>query len=75
MFFLLSWARSSGVLYGMITKWSHMFHQLLVIDDPRLFEYIHALLDTHIDPPLVVYQCSEVVHINDLLWDDFQWIW
>ena len=49
-----------------------MFYQLLVSDDPGLFEAIHVLLDAHVDPPLVVYQCSEVVSINDLLWDNFQ---
>ena len=60
------------VLHEMIPKWSHMFYQLLVSDDPGLFEAIHVLFDAHVDPPLVVYQCSEVVSINDLLWDNFQ---
>ena len=50
-----------------------MFYQLLVSNDPGLFEAIYALLDAHIDPPLVVDQCCEVISINDLLWDDFQW--
>ena len=50
-----------------------MFHQFLVSNDPGLFESIHALFDAHVDPPLVVYWCSEVVRINDFLWDDFQW--
>ena len=49
-----------------------MFYQLLVSDDSVLFEAIHALLDAHVDPPLVVYQCCEVIIINDILWDDFQ---
>ena len=44
-----------------------------VSNDPVLFESIHSLFDAHVDLPLVVYQCSEVVRINDLLWDDFQW--
>ena len=61
------------VLYGMIKKWGHMFHQLLVIDYIGLFESIHALFDAHVDTHLVVYQCSEVVHINDFLRDDLQW--
>ena len=45
---------SRCVFHGMIPKWSHMFYQLLVRDDPGLFEAIHALLDAHADPPLVV---------------------
>ena len=49
-----------------------MFYQLLVIYDPSLFEAIHALLDAYVDTPLVIYQCSEVVSINDFLWDNFQ---
>ena len=49
-----------------------MFYQLLVSDDPGLFEAIHALLDAHVDPPLVVDQFCEVISINNLLWDDFQ---
>ena len=61
------------VLYGMIPKWSHMFQQLLVSDDPILFDPIHALFDANADPPLVFYQCIEVVRINDFPWDDFQW--
>ena len=61
------------VLYSMIPKFSHMFHQFPDINDPGLFESIHTLFNVHVDLPLVVYQCSEVVHINDLLWDYFQW--
>ena len=49
-----------------------MFYQLLVIDDPGLFEAIHALLDSHVDPPLVFEKCCEFISINDLLWGDFQ---
>ena len=49
-----------------------MFYQLLVCDDARLFEAIHALLDAHVDPPLVVNQCLEVIRVDDLLWDDFK---
>ena len=49
-----------------------MFYQLLVRNDPGLFEAIHTLLDAHVDPPLVFDQCDEVVSINDLLWDNFQ---
>ena len=47
-------------------------YQLLVINDPGLFETIHALLDAYVDPPLVVDQCCEVIGINDLLCDTFQ---
>ena len=50
-----------------------MFYQLLVRDDLCLFEAIHALLDAHVDPPLFVDQCCEVISINDLLCGDFQW--
>ena len=56
----------------MIPKWSHMFYQLLLSYDPGLFEAIRALLDAHVDPPLVINQCLEIISINDLLWDDFQ---
>ena len=49
-----------------------MFYQLLVRDDPSLFDAIHAFLDAHVNPPLVVNQCIEVISIDDLLWDDFQ---
>ena len=49
-----------------------MFYQLLVSNYPVLFESIHALLDAHIDPPLVVDQYCEVISVNDLLWGDFQ---
>ena len=49
-----------------------MFYQLLVSDYPGLFEAIHALLNAHVDPPLLVNQCREVININDVLWDDFQ---
>ena len=49
-----------------------MFYQLLVRNDNGLFEAIHALLDAHVDPPLVVNQCLEVLSINNLLWGDFQ---
>ena len=60
------------VLHCMIPEWSHIFYQLLVCDDASLFEAIHALLDAHVDPPLVVNQCLKVIGVNDLLWDDFQ---
>ena len=60
------------VLYGMIPKWSHMFHEFLVSDDTVLFESMHALFDAHVDPPLVVHQCLEVISVDDLLWDDFK---
>ena len=46
-----------------------MFYQLLVREDTRLFEAIHARFDGHVDPPLVVDQCGEVVRINDFLRD------
>ena len=49
-----------------------MFYQLLVSNDPGLFEAIHVLLNAHVYPPLVVDQCREVISINDLLWDYFQ---
>ena len=49
-----------------------MFYQLLVSNDPGLFEAIHDLLNAHVDPPLVIDQCLEVISINYLLWDDFQ---
>ena len=49
-----------------------MFYQLLAIDDPGLFEAIHALLDAHVYPPLFVDQCGEVVSLKDFLWDNFQ---
>ena len=55
------------VLHGMIPKWIHMFYQTLVRYDTGFFEALHALLDAHVDPPLVVYQYSEVVSINDFL--------
>ena len=42
------------VIHWMVPEWSHMFYQLLVCDDPGLFEAINALLDAHVDPPLVV---------------------
>ena len=48
-----------------------MFNQLLVSDDTGLFEAIHTLLNEHVDLPLVVKQCCEVVRINDFLWDNF----
>ena len=44
-----------------------MFYQLLVINDPGLFEAIHALLDAHVDPPLVVDQLYEVVSMDNFL--------
>ena len=37
-----------------------------------LFEAKHAFLDAHVNPPLVVDQCCEVIIINDFLWDNFQ---
>ena len=49
-----------------------MFYQLLVSDDPILFEAIHALLDVHVDTPLVAHQCCDVISINDLLWGGLQ---
>ena len=52
------------MLHEMIHKWVHMFYKLLVSDDPGLFESIYALLNAHVDPALVVYQCGEVVSIN-----------
>ena len=60
------------VLNGVISKWSHMFNQLLVSDDPGLFEAIRPLLDLHVYLPLVVDQYCEVISLNDLIWDDFQ---
>ena len=45
-----------------------MFYQLLVRDDTSLFEAIHALLDDHVDPPLVVDQCCQVVSVKNFLW-------
>ena len=56
----------------MIPKWSHTSYQFLVRNDDSLFEAIHALLDAHVDTPLVVNQCIEVISVNDLLWDDFE---
>ena len=49
-----------------------MLYQLLVSNDPGLFEAVHDILGAHVDPPLVVNQCLEVININDFLWDDFQ---
>ena len=43
------------VLYGMIPRWRHMFHQPLVRNDPSLFDSIHAIFYVYVDPPLVVY--------------------
>ena len=60
------------VLHWMILEWSHMFYQFLVRGDASLFEAIHALIDAHVDPPLVVHQCLEVLGFDDLLWDDFK---
>ena len=60
------------VLHLMITEWSHIFYQFLVRDDASLFEAIHALLDAHVDPHLVVNQCLEVISVDDLLRDDFK---
>ena len=60
------------VIHWMIPEWSHIFYQLLVRDDPGLFEAIHALLNAHIYPPLVVNQFIEVISVDDLLWGDFQ---
>ena len=60
------------VLHWMIPEWSHMFYQFLVCDDSSLFEAIHNLLNAHVDPPLVVHQCLEVISVDDLLWDDFK---
>ena len=65
--------QSRCVLYEMIPKCSHMFYKFLVGNDPSLFNSIHALFDARVDPPLVVYHCSEVLSINDFLWDYFQW--
>ena len=59
-------------MHGMISEWSHMFYQLLVSNYPSLFEAIHALLNAHVYPPLVVNQCGEVVSVNDFLWDYFE---
>ena len=56
----------------MIPEWSHMFYQLLIRNNARLFEAIHALLGVHIYPPLVVNQCLQVISVDDLLWDDFK---
>ena len=47
---------SGCVLHWMIPKWSHIFYQLLVRNYPGLFEAINALIDAHVDPPLVVNQ-------------------
>ena len=60
------------VLHWMIPAWIHMFYQFLICDDASLFEAINALFDAHVDPPLVVHQCLEVISVNDLLWDDFK---
>ena len=49
-----------------------MFYQFLFCDDASLFEAIHALLDAHVDPPLVFHQLPEVIGVDDLLWDDFK---
>ena len=57
------------VIHWMIPECIHMFYQLLVRDDASLFEAIHALLDAHVDPPLVVNQCLEVISVNDLMWN------
>ena len=57
------------MLHGMIPEWSHIFDQLLVCNDPGLFEAIHALIDGHVDPPL---NFNQFISVNDLLWDDFQ---
>ena len=56
----------------MIPKWSHMFYHFLVCNDAILFEAINSLLSAHVDPPLVVNQCLEVISLDDLLWDVFK---
>ena len=71
--FLAVMDQESGcVIHWMIPERSHMFYQLLVRDDTSLFESIHALIDAHVDTPLVVNQCLEVISVDDLLWDDFK---
>ena len=65
-------SEATCVLHWMILEWIHMFYQFLVRDDSSLFEDIHALLDAHVDPPLVVHQCLEFIGVDDLLWDDFK---
>ena len=60
------------MLYWMIPKCSYMFYQLLVCDDASLSEAIHSLLDVHVDSPLVVKKCLEVISVVDILWHDFK---
>ena len=55
------------VLHWMIPELIHMFYQLLVRDDVGMFEFIHALIDAHVDPPLIVHQCLEVIGVDDIL--------
>ena len=54
------------------TRMEPYFYQNLVRDDASLFEAIHALFGAHVDTPLVVNQCLEVISVDDLLWDDFK---
>ena len=70
---IVMYSKTRCVLYGMIPTWIHIFHQFLISYDTGFFESIYSIFDTHVDPPLVVYNCSEVVRTNDLLWDDSQW--
>ena len=64
--------KAGCVLHWMVPEWSYMFYQFFVYDDASLFEAIHALLYEHVDTPLVVHQCLEVIGVDDLLWDDFK---
>ena len=61
-----------SVLHCLIPEWCHIFYQLLVRDDVSLIEAIHALLDAHVNPPLVFNQCLEVISVDNLLLDDFK---
>ena len=65
---------SACVLHWMIPEWSHMIYQFLICNDASLFEDIRTLLNAHVNPPIVVHQCFEVISVDDLLWDDFKMI-
>ena len=58
---------SGCVLHWMIPEGRHTFYQLLVRNDASLFEAIHALLNEHVDPLLVVNQCLDFISVADLL--------
>ena len=62
-----------GASGGGIAELGEVFLELLVSNEPRLFQAVHAATDFGVDPSISRGDIVEVVLGDDLVGDDVQW--